>query len=284
MKNITAILIVIVVITMLTTTALAAGPWKGRIIDIETKEPIEGAVVLAVWERVYRTPAGDNPYFYEAKEVLTDKEGRYEILSYMPINLLPIISYMRGPEFTIFKPGYEALRGNFDNALNIFAIGHSTIGYLELGKETINGHIFEVGSKKTKTYPEGLIFSGKACKERIDSLMQYTPFMIGYIFFPLDGAREKIKRLEIPLDCPKDGEPVPSVDQTYNFRNDIEGYINKSFWIVELSKLKTREEREKMISFPSSIPDDKMPKLIELMNKEAIALGFDPSHLPGGSK
>ncbi len=90
-------------------SVFATGPWKGRIIDIETKEPIEGVVVLAAWQRAYRTPAGDNTYFYNAKEVLTDKEGRFEIPSYRPINLLPIISYIREPEFTIFKPGYLSL-------------------------------------------------------------------------------------------------------------------------------------------------------------------------------
>lgn len=96
---------------------IAAGPWKGRIIDIEAKEPLEGAVVLAVWERVYRTPAGASSYFYEAKEVLTDKEGRFEIPSYTPINLVPIISYMRGPLFTIFKPGYGSLTMVLDKYL-----------------------------------------------------------------------------------------------------------------------------------------------------------------------
>jgi hypothetical protein len=86
-----------------------AGPWKGKILDVETKEPLEGAVVLAVWERVYRTPAGANSYFYEAKETVTDKAGEFEIPSYTPINLLPLISYMRGPAFTIFKPGHGSL-------------------------------------------------------------------------------------------------------------------------------------------------------------------------------
>mgnify|MGYP001572713528 CR=1 FL=1 len=96
-----------------------SGPWKGKIIDIETKESIEGAVVLAVWERVYRTPAGPNSYFYNAKEVLTDKEGRYEIPSYRPINLLPIISFMRGPRFFIFKPGYLSIEVFLDeNVIN----------------------------------------------------------------------------------------------------------------------------------------------------------------------
>ncbi|MBI5408653.1 MAG: hypothetical protein HZA14_04745 [Nitrospirae bacterium] len=87
----------------------AAGPWKGKIIDIETKEPLEDAVVLAVWQRAYRTLAGANTYFYEAKEVLTNKEGTFEIPSYTPINLLPIVSYIREPEFTIFKPGYLSI-------------------------------------------------------------------------------------------------------------------------------------------------------------------------------
>jgi hypothetical protein len=89
--------------------AIAGGPWKGKIIDVKTKEPLEGAVVLAVWNRVYRTPYGSSSYFYEAKETVTNEKGDFEIYSYTPINLLPLISYMRGPEFTIFKPGYGSV-------------------------------------------------------------------------------------------------------------------------------------------------------------------------------
>ena len=92
-------------------STLAGGPWKGKVMDVETKEPLEGAVVLAVWERVYRTPYGPSSYFYEAKEVVTNKGGVFEVPSYTPINLLPIISNMRGPLFTIFKPGYGSVNG-----------------------------------------------------------------------------------------------------------------------------------------------------------------------------
>jgi hypothetical protein len=99
------------VLTLLVVITGCAGPWKGRILDAETKEPLEGTVVLAVWQRVYRTPAGGNSYFYEAKESVTNKSGEFEIPSYTPINLLPLISYIRGPEFTIFKPGYGSLNG-----------------------------------------------------------------------------------------------------------------------------------------------------------------------------
>ena len=117
MKNIISSFMLILVFIFFAIPAFAAGPWRGKIIDIETKEPIEGAVVLAVWERVYRTPAGASSYFYEAKEVLTDKEGRFEIPSYTPINLVPLLSYMRGPLFTIFKPGYGSLTMVLDKYL-----------------------------------------------------------------------------------------------------------------------------------------------------------------------
>lgn len=114
MKAIIYFLIIVFVLVLSVFTVFAGGPWKGKIIDIETKEPLEGAVVLAVWERAYRTLAGDNTYFYEAKEVLTDKEGNFEMPAYTQINLLPIISYISGPRFIIFKPGYLSIEISLD--------------------------------------------------------------------------------------------------------------------------------------------------------------------------
>lgn len=113
MRAISFFFAIILILAVFPAPVAAGGPWRGKIIDMGTKEPIEGAVVLAVWKRVYRTPTGDSSYFYVAKEVLTDKEGRFEIPAYTPINLLPIISYMRGPEFTIFKPRYLSLSGEY---------------------------------------------------------------------------------------------------------------------------------------------------------------------------
>jgi hypothetical protein len=196
MRNIIIFIVVILTSILLITPAYAAGPWKGKIIDIETKEPLEGAVVLAVWYRAYRTPAGDNTYFYNSREVLTNKEGRFEISAYTPINLLPILSYLKGPHFTFFKPEY---------------LGLSDTGF---------GDFFLEGTK------------------------------------------------EIPLE-----------------RKHVSGKIFRlSPGVIELPMLNTRKERRRMIRFPTSIPDDKMPKLIELINKEAVLLGIKPSHLPEGSK
>ncbi len=182
-RFITALLVCLVV------TTGCAGPWKGKILDIETKAPLEGTVVLAVWERVYRTPAGNSSYFYEAKETVTDKAGEFEIPSYTPINLLPLISYMRGPLFTIFKPGYGRVNG-----------------------------------------------------------------MILSVYF------------------------TESTSEVQDFKIQGKHYRYAS-GIIELPKLKTREERTKEISLPTSIPDSAMPNLIKLMNIEAIDLGFQPSHV-----
>lgn len=111
MRGFNIFIAVILSSILFTNPASATGPWKGKIIDIETKEPIEGAVVVAVWERVWRTPAGGVADFYEIKEVLTNKEGYFELPSYISTNLLPILSYIKGPEFTIYKPGYLSLSG-----------------------------------------------------------------------------------------------------------------------------------------------------------------------------
>ncbi|HBI22938.1 MAG TPA: hypothetical protein DDX84_01705, partial [Nitrospiraceae bacterium] len=195
MKAFTVSLMLIITYVLSATIAVASGSWKGQIIDIETKEPLEGTVVLAVWERVYRTPAGDKSYFYEAKEVLTDKNGRFEIPAYTPINLLPLISYMRGPYFIIFKPSYLSIEWWHPN-------------YFLEGSTEKATELTELSGKKYRLSPG----------------------------------------------------------------------------LIELPPLKTREERLEVVGdLPPSIPDEKMTKLIELMNKERIELGLNPVHIKRGS-
>ena len=93
-------------LTCFATVTHAGGPWKGRVVDLETKEPLEGAVVLAVWHKTYRGPAGEGSKLHRVKETLTDKDGHFEVPAYIAINFLPLIRYIEGPHFHIFKPGY----------------------------------------------------------------------------------------------------------------------------------------------------------------------------------
>jgi len=87
------------------------GPWSGKVIDAETKEPIEGAVVVAVWKKIYSTLTGDSSYFFDAIETITDRTGNFSISNFKAVNMTPVIARIEGPRFTIFKPAYSTFPG-----------------------------------------------------------------------------------------------------------------------------------------------------------------------------
>jgi hypothetical protein len=96
-------------------TPLSAATFKGKVIDADTKEPIEGAVVVAEWNEETTAPAATHSRLKDVKEVLTDKNGKWVIKgprgSYGG-NITAIFTFLTGtyytrpPEFIIFKPGY----------------------------------------------------------------------------------------------------------------------------------------------------------------------------------
>jgi hypothetical protein len=165
------------------------GPWKGKVMDVETKQPIEGTVVLMFWYRQLLTPFGRDASFYDAREAVTDKAGEFMLPSYFTISLIPLIAYVAEPEFIVFKPGYGSLHLRLGN-------------YLVYENEKMKVNEFELFGKKYRLAPG----------------------------------------------------------------------------VVELPQLITHEEKIRNISFPGSVPDKKMPKLIEEINKEAVDLGLEPSH------
>jgi hypothetical protein len=87
----------------------------GKVIDAGTKEPLEGAVVVAIWLEARATVSGESTRLKDVKETLTDKNGKWSITGPSgregsnPILLLTFLTgmhYTRKPEFIIFKPGY----------------------------------------------------------------------------------------------------------------------------------------------------------------------------------
>jgi hypothetical protein len=81
--------------------------FQGKVIDTDTKEPIEGAVVVAGYAiRTYGLIESDTDVV-DAKEVLTNKKGEFYIPAHIFFSLYPVA---RGetPEFIIYKPGYTA--------------------------------------------------------------------------------------------------------------------------------------------------------------------------------
>ena len=92
-----------------------AATFKGRVIDTDTKEPIEGAVVVAKWLKERATVAGPSSELKDVKEALTDKNGEWVIKGPKGrsgggitaiFTFLTGIYYTKAPEFIIFKPGY----------------------------------------------------------------------------------------------------------------------------------------------------------------------------------
>jgi hypothetical protein len=81
------------------------GPFKGRIIDAETKEPIEGAVVVAQYYVRTLYPIGWRSDCKDIQEALTNKKGEFLIPSLTM--LISPLSFGDDTSFLIWKPGYK---------------------------------------------------------------------------------------------------------------------------------------------------------------------------------
>lgn len=89
--------------------------YSGGVIDADTKDSIEGVIVVATWLKELTTSTEPIP-IYDVKETLTDEDGRWSIsisegkIDKLILELLPFtgktITEVTGPHFIVFKPGY----------------------------------------------------------------------------------------------------------------------------------------------------------------------------------
>lgn len=82
------------------------GPYYGKVVDAETKEPIEGAAVLVVFYTEEYGPAGAITRFADAVETLTNKSGEFNMSVHKVTVFRPLQGWDKYGYFTIFKPGY----------------------------------------------------------------------------------------------------------------------------------------------------------------------------------
>jgi hypothetical protein len=88
------------------------GTYRGRIIDEDTSDAIEGVVVLGVWKRdslLWSTDTIDR--FCYARETVTDKHGNFSIPG-QGVRLQLLSRFYVG--LTVFKSGYEYLKLGYD--------------------------------------------------------------------------------------------------------------------------------------------------------------------------
>jgi hypothetical protein len=69
--------------------------YKGRVVDAETKEPIEGAVVVAHWNKEKGMFIETGPKGHVSGDPL-----------YVIVSHIPFVYYTLKPNFIVFKPGY----------------------------------------------------------------------------------------------------------------------------------------------------------------------------------
>ena len=80
------------------------GPYRGKVIDAETRAPLVGAVVVARWSRDRLGPFHSVMEHYAVREVLTGTDGVFVIDAKAIEEGAPRRTWY--PEFLIFMPGY----------------------------------------------------------------------------------------------------------------------------------------------------------------------------------
>ena len=126
--------------------------FRGRVIDAETKQPIQGTVVVVLYEKgEFGGPGGGNTLPMDAKETLTDKNGDFYFPSYK--TLIGPLSREDDVSFIIFKPGYMSVEGM--GILNFPDEKYFSIKKDMLGKE---GTIKYVETRYA--YPKTVIWKG----------------------------------------------------------------------------------------------------------------------------
>ncbi|MDA8240479.1 MAG: hypothetical protein M0Z67_08940 [Nitrospiraceae bacterium] len=81
------------------------GPYQGKVVELETGAPIEGAVVAGSWNLEVNFGW---PMFCDAVETLTDKNGEFTLPRAWCINPWPLGRISLPGNIVVFKPGYLA--------------------------------------------------------------------------------------------------------------------------------------------------------------------------------
>ena len=106
---------VILILFLVIFTHASDRTYQGKVIDADTKEPIEGAVVLVYWWEEKGAFLGSLERLKDVKETLTDRDGKWSIVGPESdkkkivrgmLSTIAIVWAIRNPGFVIFKPGY----------------------------------------------------------------------------------------------------------------------------------------------------------------------------------
>jgi hypothetical protein len=121
-------------------------PYKGRIIDMETKEPIEGMAVFAKYYIKTPSPGGPVTSREIAREVITDKNGVFKLPLFLRIGFNPLHYLYEVPSLTIFKPGFHRASADWTPLMEY--------SYKKIDKPLSSHKLVTVEIKRLKTLEE----------------------------------------------------------------------------------------------------------------------------------
>ena len=208
--------------------------FHGKVIDAETLEPIEGALIIARWDKSRADIPGSTVEFQDAKETLTDKNGDWELTgprgnteTYNKdhnriISFIFRKFYLRNPYFIIYKPGYWSNRATSPEG-------------------PVSYEAYPCVSKDL--HLEGIILirmgdtwgEARAFNER---------YGYGFLpFIPVKNPEKKLRELDFSFQYPENVEKV--------YKQEIRKRSIEPYWVytvLGLKKATTRQERLKAMS------------------------------------
>ncbi len=258
MKTKKYLTIIIVLLILFVVYILPSGGWiifyesgfKGKVIDAETKEPIEGVVVAAIYDVSVLGPLDSGSAHADVQETLTDSNGEYHISGNIFFYPWPFTLGGERTRFIIFKPGYGAYSGNY--SFFIYPV-----------KESLRDLAWRVLGILTKD-TEGIVFE-KVMTDKEERKLYNKKFGPNWPpFIPLKNPFERVHSLDLPFDADiMNAEPIWSSLPT---REPFKNYP-----VIGLPKVKTLEERKRSHSVADRIPprfEDKAPLWKKMLDDE----------------
>jgi hypothetical protein len=234
--------------------------FQGKVIDAETLKPIEGAVVVAVWNESRATPISMTTRFKGAKETLTDKNGDWSITGPKGMDMRDVNQaawlasaalgnyFLEYPTFTIYKPGYGR-------------------PILEPGSFTA----FPYASQERNIEGIILVRPGKTEEERRQDSEEYggrgwSPFI------PVKDPEAKLRKLEFTFEYP---EGVMKLGTEALGNKGIRAYF--VYTVTGLVKVTTKEERLRAMPSLPVDGEERLPLLLKMINEDRVRLGYKPT-------
>lgn len=240
--------------------------FKGKVIDAETKEPIEGAVVVVVYNKITYAIIEKGTDAIKAKETLTDKNGEFNFPSYT--TLIAPLSGEHYASFLIYKPGYK------DSVeFTVWALPeglvYPTYKFSAILKKRVDDNWRQKFEEYLKTIPE----KDRERKHRLDA----TNYIQLYrAVLPMKNSKERLQNLDIPFFQIPDDVDVESIKWDYRFDSDYEIDEESNYKLLGLKKTKTKEERLRaMPSSPTDFRSKELPLLYKAINDERRRFGIE---------